>query len=319
MNNGNPPQGPLEQAKAEQYKDLDGLSIKKLEFALWYTENKLKLYKLLVSILLFIGVATWGYTLFNFGYYYVVGIDQDRLLARQIVATQGIDHGYILEVSAKNLLAGTTQVLETANGKYDLVAQVENPNPRHWGLITYHFVVDGTPTPRADMFILPSESKRLLQMGQEFTPRPLSAELVIDNVGWQRISKKTIPDWPAFKAKFLNIEIADKKFTPARTSGLSEKLSLSQLSFTATNRSSYNYLRANFDAFIYVGPTLIGVNQFSIENFQSDETREVAANFLGQFNRADNIEIVPNINILDAGNFLKFNSSESLPTHPVEQ
>ncbi|NTW22689.1 hypothetical protein HGA34_04095 [Candidatus Falkowbacteria bacterium] len=319
MNNGNPPQGPLEQARADQYKDLEGLSIKKLEFALWYTENKFKLYKLLAGVLLFIGLASWGYTLFSFGYYYVIGVDQDRMLANQIVATKGVDHDYILSISAKNLLAGTTQLLETANGKYDLVAQVENVNPRHWGLITYHFIVDGTPTPKADMFILPSESKRLMQLGQEFTPRPASAELVIDNVGWQRISKKTIPDWPAFKAKFLNFEITDKKFTPARTSGLSEKLSLSQLSFVAINRSSYNYLRVNFDAFIYVGQSLIGVNQFSVDNFQSDEKKEVAANFLGQFNRADNIEIVPNVNILDSGNFLKFNSAESLPTHPVEQ
>jgi hypothetical protein len=319
MNNVTVPQGPLEQAKAEQYKDPEGLSIKKLEFALWFTENKFKLYKLLASILLFIGVATWGYTLYNFGYYYVVGIDQDKLLANQIAQTPGIDHEYILSVSARNLLAGATQVLETANGKYDLVGEVENVNPRHWGLITYHFVVNGTPTEKADMFILPSESKHLLQLGQEFAGRPSNAELVIDNVGWQRVSKKTIPDWPAFKAKFLNFEITDKKFTPARTSGLSEKLSLSQLSFIAINRTTYNYLRVNFDAFIYVGQTLVGVNRFSIDNFQSDETREVAANFLGQFSRADNIEIVPNVNILDARNFLKFNSPENLPTHPVEQ
>lgn len=319
MNNETVPQGPLEQAKAEQYKDPEGLSIKKLEFALWYTENKFKLYKLLVIVLLFIGIATWGYTLFNFGYYYVVGMDQDKLLAAQIVKTPSIDHEYILSVSAKNLLAGVTQILETANGKYDLVSQIENVNPRHWGLITYHFIVNGAPTEKSTMFILPSESKHLLQLGQEFTSRPVSAELVIDNVGWQRISKKTIPDWPAFKEDFLNFEITDKKFTPARTSGLSEKLSLSQLSFAVINRTTYNYLRADFDAFIYVGPTLVGVNRFSVNNFQSDETREVSANFLGQFSRADNIEIVPNINILDAGNFLKFNSTERLPTHPIEQ
>lgn len=319
MNNGTAPQSPLEQAKADQYKDLEGLSIKRLEFALWFTENKFKLYKLLAGILLFIGLVSWGYTLYSFGHYWIVGIDQDNLLANQIVRTSGIDHEYVVSVSAKNLLAGATQILGSTNGKYDLVAQIENANPRHWGLVTYHFVVNGTPTPKATTFILPSESKRLLQLGQEFTPAPSDAELVIDNVGWERISKKIIPDWPAFKANLLNFEITDKKFTPARTSGLSEKLSLSQLSFTAINHSPYNYLTVNFDAFIYVGPTLIGVNQFRVDNFQSDEKREIAANFLGQFSRADNIEIVPNVNILDSGNFLKFNSSQSLPTLPVQQ
>jgi len=319
MNNENSSQGPLEQAKAEQYKDLDGLSIKKLEFALWFTENKLKLYKLVAGILLFISVATWGYTFYNFGYYWIVGVDQDRMLANQIVGNQGIDHDYIMSVSAKSLSVGPVQVLETGNGKFDLVAQIENINPRHWGMITYHFAVDGTTTEKITTFVLPSESKRLMQLGREFSPRPNSAELVINNIGWQRISKKTIPDWPSFKAKFLNFEISDKKFTPARTSGLSEKLNLSQLSFSAVNRSSYNFLRVNFDAFIYVGPTLIGVSQFGVDNFQSDEKKEVAANFLGQYNRVDNIEIVPNINILDAGNFLKFGSLESLPTHPIEQ
>lgn len=319
MNNGTTPQSPLEQAKAEQYKDPEGLSIKKLEFALWYTENKYKLYKLLLGALLLVSMVTWGYTLFNFGYYYIVGIDQDKKLASDIVNTPGISHDYIASMAPKSLVVGPASLLETANGKYDLVAQVENINPRFWGFITYHFNVDATSTEKMSMFILPSDSKHLMQLGQEFGPRPSVAELVIDNIAWQRINSKTIPDWPSFKARFLNFEITDKKFTPARSSGLSEKLSLSQLSFTAANRSSYNYLRVNFDAFIYVGQTLIGVNQFGVDNFQSDEKREVAANFLGQFNRADNIEIVPNVNILDPGNFLKFNSQESLPTHPIEQ
>ncbi|NTU98636.1 hypothetical protein HGA64_01345 [Candidatus Falkowbacteria bacterium] len=307
---------PLEKARVDQYHDLEGLSINKLQFGLWLTENKLKLLKGFSVFLIMVSIITWGYTFYSFGYYFIVGADQDNALAAQIVQSGTINHSAVLSVSAQNLRQGGTLILDSQNGKYDLVASIENPNPRFWASFDYYFVVDSTTTEKLKGFILPGESKKLLMLGREFSGRPNTAQLVFSDFVWARVNKKAIPDWTKYKNSLLNIEVADKKFVSARQSGLSDKISLSQLAFTVANHSSFNYLKANFDVLLYAGPNLIGADQFSLDSLQSGETRGVTANFLGQFNRVDTIEVVPNINILDPGNFLKFNSTETLHELP---
>lgn len=316
-NDSNQAKSPLEAARPEQYQDLEGVTLKKLAFALWFAENKDKMLKALIVLLLLVSLASWGFTIYGFGYYYIFGMDEDEALARQIAEAPGISHDYVSSIAAQPLRSGAVQIMDTANGKYDLAVLLENPNSRHWASLSYAFLVDGQMTASATGFILPGESKRLLLLGQELKGRPSGAELVLESVSWERISAKTIPDWEAFKNQYLAIEISDKKFIPARSSGLSEKLSLSQLAFTATNKSSYNYLRAGFDVFIYSGSALLGVGQFFIDGFRSGDSRTITANFLGQFARADRIEVSPNINILDQNNFLRFNSPAALPNHPV--
>lgn len=290
----------------KNYHDLGGVSLGKLEFGLWYLEHREGLRKFLVIVLSAISVVSWGYFIFSFSYYLAKGMKEDQRLQQELVANEDLSHQIIERNKPKNLLVETPIALGGNEGKYDYVAAVRNPNNKLWVEITYYFMVDGQPSGRASAFILPDESKYLMLLGEKTGSRPNNLEVRLDNISWHRLNPKTIPDWESYRSERLGIEIKDIVFTPANASGLSEKLNLSQLDFTAQNKTAYNFWRTDFYILFKSRGMIVGVNRHNIERFKSGESRTVTSNQPGQMLGVDKVEIIPEINVMDPGAYMKF-------------
>lgn len=291
----------------EKYQDLEGVTLGKLEFGLWYIEHKGFFYRLIVAVLVVVASATWSYSIYHFAYYLAKGMKDDELMVREMILTD-VGHSYVAQISARPLEYFPPAVVDSGNGRYDFAAEIKNVNPRHWGQFRYWFVADGQAVGVNDSFILPGEGKFLLALGVELPGRPASVKLETGDLNWQRIKPREIPDWESFKNDRLKIAVADVKFTPARSSGLSEKINLSQLEFSAANDTAYNYAKVSFDALLYGYGNLAAVNRFTLENFRSGEKRPVVVSWPGAFSRIDKVDVVPEINIMDKGNYLRFES-----------
>lgn len=288
-----------------RYKDLGGVTLKKLEQGLWYVEHRELFRKIFIWFLIVVSAGFWSYSIYGFAYYFARGMKEDEIIIKQMIETGSVSHKYILEISAVDLVLKQAKIFKLDGKKFDFFAEVINPNENYSAVFDYYFTSGGRETARAKGFIFPQENKYLLTLGQEIDSQSRDAQLKIENISWSRINKHKFPDWKLYRDERLNIAVSDIKFTPSKEGSLSEKVNLNTLEFKAINRGAYSYLNANLLILFYSGQNIIGVNNYPLERFMSGEERPARMTFSGKIGNVNKVEIVPEINILNESNYLK--------------
>lgn len=283
----------------DKFKDLDGLTMKKLGFGLWYLENKKTLLLVLYIVLGTIGFFTWFSFFKTFATYIFVGMKEDQAIIDQMVSNPGINHDKVLQMTAQPILTRSAEVLLNSNGTYDVVAKIANVNQKFYSNFSYSFNLNNEVYGPFDDFILPGEEKFLILLNQKLSRRPGSVKLDIQN-NWERVNAHLITDWNAFRDNYIDFSIKNKVFYNPNDSNLSEKLNLSTLEFDISNNSAYSYYLVDLDILLYYRGSLVSVNKYHVEKLISGETRHVNITWPGKVNRADVVEVIPNINIMSS-------------------
>ena len=290
----------------KNYISTEGITTKQLEIGLWYIEHKRQLKMVLISFLILISAISWVYTIYGFAYYIARGMSEDEILIKQMVQVNSVDHDYVVQVGAKGLAFGSVEIFRSSDKKYDLYTKLQNDNPKWWAEFDYYFTVAGKQTKKTKGYILPEETKHLMVLAEDFSYYPEDGRLVIENISWHRINQHEIIDWDAYRASYLNIETADIKFIPANANPLSEKLDLNQLSFNAINHTAYNYWSVGFAILLYSSDQITAINHYVLDDFMSEQKRLVEISWPGNLGRADRIEIIPEINIMEDDIYIKY-------------
>lgn len=300
---------PIEKSKEidiDKYTDIEGLSTKKLNFGLWIIEHRERLRTALIIFLVVVSAISWAYTIYGFAYYFARGMNEDEILIQELIQVNTIGHDYILKLSARDLVYFPVNILKASKDKYDLLVVLKNPNLKHMSVFEYCFLDKNETIDCAENFIFPGETKNLLSLAQEFTYKPTNIKFILKNIRWKRINLHKFPDWEKFKNDHLNISIVDIKFKPAKSSGLSEKLNLNSLEFTATNNTAYNYWEVPLIILLHNNNLVVGVNKYTLSEFMSGEKREIQMSWLGNISRVNNIKIIPEINIMLDDIYIKY-------------
>ncbi|MEI7497962.1 MAG: hypothetical protein WCK11_01605 [Candidatus Falkowbacteria bacterium] len=307
---------PLRQSNPEQYRDAEGVSLGKLRFGLWYVKNTPLIRRFGVGILFFVSFSLAIYGIGGIFYYWGFNYAKDQQLIKDELASS-INHDYIVLSGPKESIFGPPQVFNPQEGKYDFASEIKNENERFYAMVNYHFVFLGGMTSARSTMILPGEKKHLFALGETLDSAPVGAKLVINSVNWQRMQRHQIPDWPALRQQLLNIEITAPTFVPASGTGLSDQANISQVSFTLANKTVYNYLKADFQVLLYGGGNLMGVYDYPAGPLLSGETRKINFNLAGNYGSVSQVVVVPDIDVMNAGNFLKVNSNETFTSNPA--
>lgn len=290
----------------KRYKDQSGLTMRKLNIGLWYIEHKNILYKILIGFLIFISAVSWPYVIYSFAFYLSRGMADDQALLNDLVNSGRINHEAIVGLSPKELSFSSISMLSAGNNKYDFFTRVSNPNGRHGAEFFYYFSVGDKNTKSLNGFILPGESKYLLSLGNEFEFRPTNTQLKINGLEWVAIDRHKIPDWKNYNDSRLNISVSGVNFILSDQTGLSDKLKLNNLEFTAENKSVFNYWDVDFIILLYGGSNIVGVNNYSLNEFMSGQTKQVSISWPGEIGRVGKIEIFPEINILNDNIYIDY-------------
>jgi hypothetical protein len=282
-----------------QYQDLEGLTVTKLQFSLWLAKNKRNFLYIFYGLLFLIAIVTWPLFIYTFGSYLISGMKEDARLLNELGQPISTLHTVVLSQAAKPLKYGHWQSLKIGPGKYDFVMKISNPNQWYAAQFDYYIILNKKIYGRQHGFILPGETKYLAILGQKI--KNLSAvRFVISDLTWERINKHIYPDWRAFYQQRVNFTIYDKKFIPAQATILSEKLNLNELSFKIKNNSAYSYWQVNLVILLRDRLNkIIGVNKYRLDNFFSEETREINVTWTGRLKPVKEIEVIPEVNILD--------------------
>jgi len=281
----------------EKFKDLDGLTIKKLNFGLWYLEHKKILINSVYVFLAIVGFLTWFSFFKTFGHYVLIGMKEDQQLVNEMIQNPGISHKEVLKIAAKPIQIKSANVILNSNGTYDIIAKILNVNKKFFSRFSYSFSVNNKKIGPFEGFVLPSEEKFLILLDHKFSRRPSSVKLNINN-SWNKLDGHTIKDWDLYKDNYIDFKVSNKVFSNPRESNLSEKLNLSIVEFDIENNSAYSYYQVNLDIFLYSRGKLVSVSQYPINKFISGETRHINITWPGKVTRADSIEVIPNIDIL---------------------
>lgn len=286
----------------ESYHDPEGLTLRQMNFSLWIVEHRHQIIMVPFVILIIICALTWGYVIFGLSYYVLFGMKQDDKLASELT---GINVNFI-RPEKLDLQFGKVETIENENNKYDFAVMVNNQNKKYWAEIEYQFIADGRELKLEKGFILPDESKYLLSINQDSGSAVNNSELRINNIAWYLLNQHKYPDWKTFWNEHMNITVSDKKFTPAKSTILAEKLYLNDLQFTVTNNTAYNYLDTNFVIILFSQGRVIGANNYKISNFLSGQTRQTSITWQGRLGRVDEIVITPEMNIVRDDIYLDF-------------
>lgn len=302
---GNNQEQSLKNINIKRYKDLEGITLKKLNVGLWYIEHRLLLKNIFIGFMIALSAITWSYSIYGFSYYLAKGMRDDQLMVNEIVKQNVIGHEYLLNIGPVDLTVGKVEALKSSGGRYDFVVQINNPNKRYGAEFEYYFVVGEEKTNVYKNFILPGQSKYLLSLSNEYDSAPTSAGFMFGNFYWRKVNIHKIPDWDKYVSDRLKIITKDISFVPASISGLSKEAGLNTLEFTAINESAYNYWDVDFVILLQSVGGTVSVNKYNINEFMSNEASFVSMSWPGTVGRVNKVDIIPEINIFDENIYIE--------------
>jgi len=289
-------------AKSKKEIDLDKYyhsagtpSLKSLNFGLWLATNRRLFFKGTVIILVAICLGFFLYSGYHFGLYFLGGQRADGQLFSSTPNGQVLsDRNPTVELALDKL-----QVFKTGS-RYDLTVKIKNPNDKFMARFDYCFSQAGQEFVCYPGFIFPQEEKYLLGLGNELaSDNDLSVAL--KNLSWQRINTHLYPDWANFYQTHTNFLASNIKFNEAD----SAQGDFNILSFNLENRTPYSFWAVPFSILIFNGGNLVGVNNYTANNFLSQESRSVDLNWSGRLTSGRQIQIVPNLDIVASDIYLK--------------
>lgn len=289
-----------------QYKDLEGITMKKLNFGMWYVRNRQTLARILFYLLLTIATVFWVYFIASFSLYIFKGTKINKDIIQNLISSNLAGHQFTSSLAAQDLVISPVETIKVEGNKYNFIVKIENRNKDFWARFNFYFLVNGQKYGEAKSFILPDQSKYLLDLGQSTEDNVSTAAAVITDLNWQRINPHFIPSWKNFAAEHMNVAIEDIIFTPASGAALGKKTNFNNLKFTVANYSPYNYRDIDLTALFKSGNKIEDAFDFKVENLMSKGRTTVEKSWSGNLPSISTVDIKPQIDLFNSNNYLKF-------------
>lgn len=278
-----------------KFEDPTGeLPSSELKWAIWFSKNRILLYKILVGSLIFVIVVLWGYSFWQWGDYLIFGLTEDQKMAAEL--SQSVDvSGVTAKFKARAIQINDTLVLPGGVNKYDVIADVTNPNIDFFVKFNYRFSVDGGYTEAKEGFILPGETKLLVISGLD-NDAGGGAQLVLEKIVWKRVNKHAITDVKKWQDDRLNFAVENFVFGPPRDV---DGIKTNRVTFDLKNNSTFGYRAPGFLLGMYQNEALVGVILFSLESWPVDGVAKVDLRNFVQNLDVSSVQVYPLINIYD--------------------
>jgi len=289
--------------KQEEYqKEQNLLTDPELEKAYWYVTHKQSLKKAGTIALAVVAGLLFLYGLVGLILFYSYQNQELAELQKQII-TEKINYAYLQEKNnPMPVEKGAVRVLKTDKNHYDIVANVTNANSS-WYLASfdYYFLLQGQTTDKKTSFLLPGETKYVMDLAWESAQSFSTAELILENLKWEKKA-----DYESLKDKVLHITTEDVKFVSSKKLGISDKVPVSQAQFTTKNDSAYNFFQVDYEIVLFRGSQIVGVTKTFVKNFQAGDEEEMKVNFYHALGSVDSVLVIPEVDILNSDVFMGF-------------
>ncbi len=308
----------ISKKQLEQYRDpTTGLTLKKLKMGLWVEEHIPFFKKIIIGLLIFSCIGLWIYSIIGFGWYIFKGMERDEQMINELTRERLISHKELIQKNSNNLNTGSVKIMGYASN-YDLSVKVKSTSKQYRAKFDYCFLQGNKEIDCGHSFIFPKKTKYILSLANELDSAD-NIHFQITGLKWNKINYREIRNWKKFLDKHLNFVFKDVQFNSNHQNELSDKENLNNLSFNVVNDTPYSYWEAPFNIFFYNTSNLIAVNRYVVNKFYSGKERNVELVWHGYVNRVTNIEIKPELNIMDKDIYIKPQAAKEVDMFLPEQ
>ncbi|MCX6781663.1 MAG: hypothetical protein NTW66_00860 [Candidatus Magasanikbacteria bacterium] len=270
------------------------------KWAMWYVKNKVLLYRLAVASLFAFCALTIGFSIWKAVELLVYDLTVKPIVEQQLAAS--IDFTALHpRFSPSSLEILNSYVLPGGTEKVDALAEVANPNERYIAIFDYFFDFGSTTTARHTTMLLPMESRPVAIFGLDSAEYSGSANFVIDNLRWRRVSAHQVADTRSWQEERLNFTIENFTFGFAGSTG---EAAANSLRFALKNDTAYGYKNPVFYLGLYQSGPLVGIMKFDLLDFQSLESRQIDLRNFVQNLSVSEIKVFPIIDLYDKAVYL---------------
>lgn len=283
--------------KTRKYTSVDGISDRQLNIGLWFIENRKKIKQGLIIFLIFFAASTLSYSTYHLTDYFLYGQKHDQKIMQEM-SQSSVDSEFIRQVmSPDNLFFSFTDAFYV-DGRYDFMTKIKNPNPRHRAFFTYCFEEVDRQLACGESFILPGQDKYVLELNEEISGGVGAVNFVIKDISWRRITAHMIDDWESYKKERFRFRVSDVDFNIANNNYY--------LEFAIANNSSFNFYEVPLQIILIGSRGEIGANQYTVTNLKSEEKTRLSITWPTGTQRASQVLIIPDVNILDEDNYMPY-------------
>jgi hypothetical protein len=287
----------------KRYTDPTGeFSNRSLEIGTWYLTHKtilerigFALLALTAATLITVAVGMWSA-------YLIVGISTDnRMAAEETRLFQNYEQIRSGSAAVPLTVQGL-QVYVSAPDTYDMVAMVQNPNKDWIAHLSYHFIYSTGTTTVHEAILMPGANQPVAVLGASLSSYPLSVQLTLDAVSFERINPHAVPDIRGFIASHVAFTTDHFVFTHAQPG--QNNLPVHDIRFSLTNTSAYSYWEPAFYAELMNGGQSVGILYITLDSFRSGETRTIDIRSSAPDLLADSITLYPLVNPFDESSIM---------------
>lgn len=187
------------------------------------------------------------------------------------------------------LEVGTVTAIPSGTGRYDLIAQVKNPNIR-WGIwnMPFTFQADSSSFTGAS-YIMPLEDKFIVSLGATLPQRPQRVSVSFGALGWNHLRADR-------ELKLPNFKVAGEQISASEGVGTS-------LRFTLENNSPYGFYEVGVVVVLTRSGTPVAVGRQVLSSMASGEHRPVEFTWPQLAGTPDRLTVKPEVNVFDAKTF----------------
>lgn len=285
------------------YKGDGDLSISQMKFGLWLSTNRKRIIRIIVIFLIISSATLFSYSSYHYVIYFLYGRQADKDLVKSLSENLFDAQAYRESTAPQILLAGPISSFNVA-GKTDFILTLKNTNEKYYGLFDY-CLKDAKDIDIAcgSSFILPNSEKYLVLTAQDIERPGSTLSFQADNIFWQRLNNREIPDWGHYLAERINLQVTDIVYSKP---DYNSRTPMHTVAFKIRNNSAYHFAKLPLDIILSNGSSITGVNVYNLNNLLSSETRDLKISWPAGPERATKVEVIPDVNILDPNVFLPY-------------
>lgn len=267
------------------------ISDQEIERSLWLIKNKALIKKIITTILLIIILGLFSFSIIKFINIKIqdgkeTGINPTTINFAAIRARN----------KAQELVIVNQHIVPLTNNQYDLILEINNPNQRiAVSELKYRFKYNNQVGAEKTTFLLPLETKKLIDFNIESKQIIREIDIEIINIHWQRLKSTEIEQ---FNQPVFTISDQEMHFNHPNDQARN------WVEFQAINNSPYNYLNTKFYVSLYLGSKLIAVNEIITDQFYSQEKKNLQVSWFQKIPSYVTLKIEPEINFLDPENYI---------------
>ena len=270
---------------------------KQYQRTLWWVTHRDRLRKFSILSLIIFDVCLVLFVSWSMVDAFVLSAGRERrAVIDSVLSNQEDLRAYSVARSASPLAVTNVQVFASEENAYDFYTELQNTNKDWWAEFEYQFVFDAGTTKVKRGFILPESSKPVMDLAFASETGVTNSRFQFLDISWHRIDRHVIPDYVKWSQDRLGLEIKTPTLTQDTTI---DPKGLFRTTFTVRNGTAYSYYNPTFYLLLKRGSSVVAVNKTTLTSLISGETQDVVVNWFGTVLSANQVEIIPELNLFD--------------------